>query len=194
MQQENGKLFGIFTASTLFSCSSSSLVRPPSSGTFLKFCKTFIVKCGKGLVHFKRRLDREEEEEEELYLIEKNIFDKYVWTIYWMNYIWLRKTPAVPQPLRDLASKTSQQLRQPRFVFIYGCNILQTHLHLYMTNCTSFGWWERQRQRQRRRRRQRQRQGTKARKRSSPAAPAAPSLIRASAWPRTAITCWWRCL
>ena len=76
MQQENGKgddekLFGIFTASTLFSCSSSSLVRPPSSGTFLKFCKTFIVKCGKGLVHFKPRLDREVEEEE-LYLIEKN--------------------------------------------------------------------------------------------------------------------------
>ena len=76
--------------------------------------------------------------------------------------------------------------------WFYGCNILQTHLHLYMTNCTSFGWWERQRQRQRRR--QRQRQGTKARKRSSPAAPAAPSLIRVSAWPRTAITCWWRCL
>ena len=179
MQQENGKgdnekLFGIFTASTLFSCSSSSLVRPPSSGTFLKFWKTFIVKCGKGLVHFKPRLDREYKKK---------------------NYIWLRKTPAVPQPLRDLASRTSQQLRQPRFVFIYGCNILQTHLHLYMTNCTSFGWWERQRQRQRRRQRQRQRQGTKARKRSSPAAPAAPSLIRVSAWPRTAITCWWwRCL
>ena len=75
VQKENGKgddekLFGIFTASTLFSCSSSSLVRPPSSGTFLKFWKTFIVKCGKGLVHFKPRLDREVEEEE-LYLIEK---------------------------------------------------------------------------------------------------------------------------
>ena len=95
MQQENGKLFGIFTASTLFSCSSSSLVRPPSSGTFLKFCKTFIVKCGKGLVHFKPRLDREYKKK---------------------NYIWLRKTPAVLQPLRDLASKTSQQLRQPRLV------------------------------------------------------------------------------